>query len=241
MKAIILASGIGSRLRPLTDEVPKPLLEVGTRTIIDRQLAVLARCGVTEAVITTGHLGEQIERHLKNARPIKTRFVHNPRYWDTNYIYSLWLAGGPIDDDVVLLHGDLVFDEAPVEALLRSGGNSVLVNPAVPAPEKDFKALVEQERVARIGVDVSGPAAFFCAPVYRFSKAGFRRWLDRVGDYVRRGRVDCYAEDALNEVLAEGLLLRPVFFESFCMEIDTAADLEVARAWANNQPGTGPG
>ena len=45
----------------------------------------------------------------------------------------------------------------------------------------------------------------------------------------------------MNEVLAEGLLLRPVFFEGFCMEIDTPADLEIARAWANSRPGTGPG
>jgi len=241
MKAIILASGVGSRLRPLTDSTPKSLLEVGPQTIIDHQLAVLARSGVSEAVITTGHLGEKIERHLQNTRSIETRFVHNPRYRETNYIYSLWLAGGPIDGEVVLLHGDLVFDEAPVEKLLRSDGNGVLVNQALPPPEKDFKALIEGERVGRIGVDVSGPSAFFCAPVYRFSEAGFRRWLDRIGDYVRRGRVDCYAEDALNEVLAEGLLLRPVFFEGFCMEIDTAADLDIARAWANSRPGAGPG
>ena len=225
----------------MTDRIPKSLLEVGTQAIIDHQLAVLARSGVSEAVITTGHLGEKIERHLQDTRSIRTRFVHNPRYGDTNYIYSLWLAREPIDGDVVLLHGDLVFDEAPVEALLRSDGNSVLVNRAIPAPEKDFKALVEDGRVARIGIDVSGPTAFFCPPIYRFSEAGFQRWLDRIGDYVRRGRVDCYAEDALNEVLAEGLLLRPVLFEGFCMEIDTAADLEIARAWANSRASAGPG
>lgn len=240
MKAIILASGVGSRLRPLTDTIPKSLLEVGSKTIIDHQLSVLAGNGVREVVITTGHLRAKIEQHLQGTRGIATRFVDNPRYQNTNYIYSLWLAGELIDDEVVLLHGDLVFDEAPVEALLSSGENSVLVNRTIPAPEKDFKALVEEDMVTRIGVDVSGPGAFFCAPVYRFSKVGFQLWLGRVGDYVRRGEVHCYAEDALNEVIAEDLILRPVFYEGFCMEIDTADDLEAARAWASSRPDTVP-
>jgi choline kinase len=241
MIAIILASGIGNRLRPLTNRVPKSLLEVGAKPIIDYQVESLARHGIEEILVTTGHLGERIEGHLRGAGSVKTRFVYNPRYADTNYIYSLWLAGQSIDDDVMLVHGDLICDDEVIKALLESDGNRVPVNRTVPAPEKDFKALVEGGRVTRIGVDVSGPNAFFCAPAYTFSAIDFRRWMERIGDFVDAGRLSCYAEDALNELLAGGLLLRPLFFESFCMEIDTADDLEMARAWAEcrGKQGTG--
>ena len=61
---MILAAGQGARLRPLTDSVPKPLIEVGERPLIDRHIMRLQRAGVTELVINHGRLGEQIEAHL---------------------------------------------------------------------------------------------------------------------------------------------------------------------------------
>ncbi|MBT8445740.1 MAG: nucleotidyltransferase family protein [Gammaproteobacteria bacterium] len=64
MKAMILAAGQGARLRPLTDTVPKPLIEVGDGPLIDRHIARLRRAGVTELVINHGRLGQQIEAHL---------------------------------------------------------------------------------------------------------------------------------------------------------------------------------
>lgn len=236
MKAIILASGVGKRLRPLTERNPKSLLRVGGRTIIDYQLEALAKHGICDIVITTGHLGKKLEEYVRNTDVASVQFVHNPEYESTNYIYSLWLTKGLVDDDIILLHGDLIFDSVLIQKLLDAQGNRVLVNRYVLSPEKDFKALIKRGRVSRIGVNLSGPGTFFCAPMYKFSKADFLLWLDKIEDFVRQGKVDCYAEDALNEI-SDDVLLSPLYFKEFCMEIDTRADLEKTRRYLQSESG----
>ena len=229
MKTLILASGAGTRLRPLTDSLPKTLLEVGGKTILDRQLDCLVKHGLTRAIITTGPFREGVEEHVHRNHSLEVTFVHNPNYDSTNYIYSLWLTRELIDTDILLLHGDLLLDDVLVRRLAEAADNRVLVNRHVIPPAKDFKALIENERVTRIGVDVSGTTAFFCAPAYRFSQADFMLWLRTIDDFVRRGQTSCYAEDAFNQVSHE-IVLRPLYFHEFCMEIDTAEDLETARS-----------
>ena len=236
MKAIILASGVGKRLRPLTDRYPKSLLRVGGRALIDYQLEALAKHGICDIVITTGHLGKNLEEYVRKTSAIPIQFVHNPEYERTNYIYSLWLTKGLVDEDIILLHGDLIFDSVLIKKLLEARGNRVLVNRDVLSPEKDFKALIKRGRVIRIGVDLSGPGTFFCAPLYRFSKADFLLWLDRIEDFVVQGRVNCYAEDAFNEI-SDDMLLGPLYFKEFCMEIDTKADLEKTRRYLQRESG----
>ena len=236
MKAIILASGVGRRLRPLTDRYPKSLLRVGGKTLIDYQLEALAKHGICDIVITTGHLGKKLEDHVRKTGATSVQFVHNPEYERTNYIYSLWLTKDLVDDDIVLLHGDLIFDSVLIGKLLEARGNRVLVNRYMLSPEKDFKALIERGRVVQIGVNLSGPGTFFCAPMYKFSKSDFLLWLDKIEVFVRQGEVDCYAEDAFNEI-SDKVLLRPLYFKEFCMEIDTRADLERTRRYLQKESG----
>jgi len=236
MKAIILASGVGRRLRPLTDRYPKSLLRVGGKTLIDYQLEALAKHGICDIVITTGHLGKKLEDHVRKTGAASVQFVHNPEYERTNYIYSLWLTKDLVDDDIVLLHGDLIFDSVLIQKLLEARGNRVLVNRYMLSPEKDFKALIERGRVVQIGVNLSGPGTFFCAPMYKFSKSDFLPWLDKIEVFVRQGEVDCYAEDAFNEI-SDKVLLRPLYFKEFCMEIDTRADLERTRRYLQKESG----
>jgi len=236
MKAIILASGVGRRLRPLTDRNPKSLLRVGGRALIDYQLEALAKHGICDIVITTGHLGKKLEEYVRKTSVVPVQFVYNPEYERTNYIYSLWLTKGLVDDDIILLHGDLIFDSVLIKKLLDAQGNRVLVNRHMLSPEKDFKALIKRGRVVRIGVNLSGPGTFFCAPLYRFSKADFLLWLDKIDDFVRQGKVGCYAEDAFNEI-SDDVFLGPLYFKEFCMEIDTKADLEKTRRYLQRESG----
>jgi N-acetyl-alpha-D-muramate 1-phosphate uridylyltransferase len=80
MKAMILAAGRGERLRPLTDQTPKPLLEVGGRTLIEWQIERLYRAGIRDFVINLAHLGAQIEAFLGDGRRYGARFTfsHEP-------------------------------------------------------------------------------------------------------------------------------------------------------------------
>jgi choline kinase len=146
MKALILASGEGKRLRPLTYKTPKPLLKIiEDKTILDYQMDNLIGCGINDIIITTGPFEDKIKEHVeKNYPDLNVSYVHNPRYETTNYIYSLWLTKDLIDDDIILLHGDLLFDKKLLERLINEKcENCVLVNRTINPPEKDFKAVIE--------------------------------------------------------------------------------------------------
>ena len=232
MKAIILASGIGKRLRPLTYEVPKPLIKIlEDKTILGHQLDNLIGCNIKNIIITTGPFEDKIKMHVKEKYPdLKVSYVNNPKYETTNYIYSMWLTKKLIDDDIILLHGDLLFEEELLEKLInKECENCVLVNRKIRAPEKDFKAVIENNRVIKIGVEFSGENAFFSAPLYKFSKSDFLYWLEEIGEFFQKGDVKSYAEDAFNKI-SDKIMLRPVYFDDeVCMEIDTREDLEIAR------------
>jgi phosphoenolpyruvate phosphomutase len=229
MKALILASGKGERLYPLTKEIPKPLVELGNRAILGIQMDNLIGCGITDVIITTGSFEGKITDFIKDNYPnLNVCYVNNPKYKTTNYIYSMWLTREFIDDDIILLHGDLVFDKKLLERLIAENGNRVLVNKKIAVPEKDFKAVVVNDRVIKIGVEFSGENAFACLPLYKFSKADFLFWINECEQYIAKGEVNIYAENVFNEI-SDVLLLYPLYFDDeLCMEIDTEEELEIA-------------
>jgi len=236
MKAVILASGEGKRLRPLTNSTPKILVQLGEKTILDHEIENLKSAGIKKILITTGPFEDKVIDHVNGKYPdLKTEFVRNPEYKTTNAIYSLWLAGNKISEDVILMHGDMVFDPALLMRLLESPEkNCVLVNRKL-KPEKDFKAVVAGGAVKKIGVEFFGSNAYFLAPIYKFSLRDFRVWLKEIDMFVREGKTDLYAESAFNAV-SDRIRLAPVYYESeLCMEIDDRKDLLLARRLLSQQ------
>ncbi len=82
-KAFVLAAGMGQRMRPLTDNCPKPLLVVDGKTMLDRALDALAEAGVEEVVVNTHYLGEMIAAHLKNRKHPRITISHETELLDT--------------------------------------------------------------------------------------------------------------------------------------------------------------
>ncbi|MBU0628875.1 MAG: phosphocholine cytidylyltransferase family protein [Nanoarchaeota archaeon] len=231
MKAMILASGVGSRMYPLTDEIPKCLIKLNGKTILGHELDHLWSVGIKRAIITTGPFEEKILEFMKKNYPkFNVEYVKNPKYEETNYIYSMFMAKDKIDDDILLMHSDMVFDRVLLKRLLKSKEkNAVLLNNEKEPPEKDFKGRVEDGILKEIGVDISGKNCFFLAPIYIFSKDAFLRWMQEIERFVKEGKTEVYSENAFNEISKE-IRLKPVYFgNEFCMEIDTLEDLEIAK------------
>ncbi|EEG77517.1 phosphocholine cytidylyltransferase family protein [Dethiobacter alkaliphilus] len=228
MKALILNSGIGKRMGALTQDNPKCLVEVQeNETILSRQVRALFNNGITEIIITTGPFAEQIKTYMTEKFPqVQVEYVSNPRYDSTNYIYSILLAKDLLDGELVLMHGDLVFEEMLLQKLLSSKQqNTVLVNPQVKLPEKDFKARIIDERIQKISIDIFGPDCFFLIPMYKLSYQFFSRWLTEMEVFKQEGKLGVYAEEALNVILPQ-VILEPFYFrQEFCSEIDNLTDL----------------
>ena len=115
MIALLLNSGLGSRMGDETREHPKCMCRLSEQeTIISWQVKLLRRIGVTEAVVTTGHLADTLIAYLESLDSgIRFHFVHNPKYRETNYIYSMYLARNLLrGQDDISLHGDVVLHPA---------------------------------------------------------------------------------------------------------------------------------
>ena len=129
-KAVILAAGVGDRLRPFTNKLPKCLVPVAGVPILDNTLAHLAALGTEDIAVVVGHHKETIiERYGERHLGMSMNYVVSENYDKTNNIYSLWLARGHLTQDVLLLEADIFFERAVLERLLlQSGGNLAIVS-----------------------------------------------------------------------------------------------------------------
>ena len=229
MIALLLNSGLGSRMGDETREHPKCMTEIAPgETIISWQVKCLEMVGVTEAVVTTGHLADMLEAYLLSLdTPIRFRFVHNPRYRETNYIYSVHLARELLaGQDVISLHGDLVMHPEVMRSLAASGESCVTVDSTLPLPEKDFKGRMAEGLICEVGVNVFGPDCIELQPAYRLRPAQTDRWLQEIAAFIGAGNERVYAENALNAAWRE-IPVRPLDVRGLlCAEIDNQEDKE---------------
>lgn len=227
MKALILNSGIGKRMGDLTKDRPKCMAQIGAGfTIVSWQLYLLQRAGICEVVITTGPFADVLRNYVESLKPeMEILFVANPEYESTNYIYSIDCAHDYLDDDILLLHGDLVFEPSVVGDLLDRRESCVAVDSGLPLPEKDFKARIERGRVKAIGVEFFGADCVACQPIYRMIKKDMRLWLDEIARFCAEGRRNVYAEKALNNVTDRAAFFTMELNGRLCNEIDHAGDL----------------
>ena len=145
MKALILNSGLGHRMGHITKTHPKCMTELNCKeTILSRQLGLLVGAGITEVVMTTGYYETVLIDYCKSLDlPLHIEFVNNPLYSETNYIYSIYCAREFLDDDIILMHGDLVFEASVLDDLLTCENSCMKVSSTIPLPDKDFKAVLK--------------------------------------------------------------------------------------------------
>lgn len=231
MKALILNSGQGSRMGELTSELPKCMVEiVPGHSVIDLQMQNLISCGVKEAIITTGPFAEKLENHLKvYEEDILITYVKNPIFDKTNYIYSIALAQEELkNDDIILMHGDLIFTVELLQRVIESTVSVMVVDSTLPLPEKDFKAVIKNGRINKIGVEFF-ELALQAQPLYKWCHRDMELWLNEILEFCRMGIQGVYAENAFNEI-SQNIKLIPLEAEGqLCMEVDTMEDLARAR------------
>ena len=229
MKALILNSGLGKRMGVLSSEHPKCMTEInGNETILSRQLRLLAEAGIKDVVITTGYYDGALTAYCESlGLPLSYTFVKNAEYASSNYIYSIYCAGEQLkDDDILLMHGDLVFETAVLDAVLAEKRSCMTISSALPLPEKDFKAVLCDGRIKKIGVDVFENAVS-AQPLYKLLQKDWQEWLAAICSFCEAGKRNCYAENAFNEVWESCPLYALDIEDELCGEIDTPEDLAV--------------
>lgn len=123
-RAIVLAAGRGERMRPLTDEMPKPMVRVDGRRIIDTLLAALVAAGIPEIYVVRGYLGEKFDA-LKEEYPT-LHFIDNPHWHEANNISSL-LAAGDLVENAFVVEGDLFLQNPSLLSREQQGTNYLAI------------------------------------------------------------------------------------------------------------------
>lgn len=229
MKALILNSGLGHRMGVITKEHPKCMTEISAHnTILSRQLRQLVNFGIEEVVMTTGYYDQVLVDYCNNLHlPMKLTFVNNPLYDQTNYIYSIYCAKEQLkDDDIILMHGDLVFEGMVMEAVVNSPVSCMAVSSTLPLPEKDFKAVIKGNRIEKVGIEFFENAVA-AQPLYKILKEDWLIWLSNIEKFCEADNRKCYAENAFNEVSDQCKIYPCDVKDMLCAEIDTPEDLEV--------------
>ncbi|MEE1335011.1 phosphocholine cytidylyltransferase family protein [Methanobrevibacter sp.] len=227
MKCIILNSGMGTRLEELTENNPKSLVKLhNNETILSRAISIISNFEIDEFIITTGYLDDVLRNYIDvNFPDFNFTYVHNPFYNKTNYIKSIDLIPD-IDDDIILLHGDLVFNQKTAEKVINSNTSCVVIDSTINIPKDDFKAKIEDDIVKYISVDYFENDAVACQPFYKLKNKDWKTWKNKIRDFCENGKTNVYAENALNE-LTNDINIYALDLEGLlCMEVDNKNDLK---------------
>ncbi len=148
MQAIIMAAGKGSRLGSLTEELPKSLLKINGKRILDINIAMLHRYGIWDITIVTGFQDEKMIEATRGVPGIT--LVYNPFYEFTNVIGSYYMGMKQLHDDFIYLHADTICDIRIFEELLTSDGDIVLPVDTKPCDDEAMKVRLENGRIIEI-------------------------------------------------------------------------------------------
>jgi choline kinase len=236
--ALLLAAGTGSRLQPLTDDLPKCLTEINKTTILERLVRGLQLWEFERLVVVVGHLDGCLRHYLDSlvnldglASGLTIEYVSSAKYRTTNNIYSLWAARRAIQEPFLLLECDLIFDDALLGKMLEP--NRIAVSRIMPWMNGTTVSLDHSERVIRfhIGQDTApDKLTHKTVNIYSFSRPSWQRVAQRLEEFISAGRVNGYYEAMFAEMVAQGdLSFQAVFFDDQrWYEIDTLEDLREA-------------
>lgn len=212
MKGIILAAGKGTRLRPLTRTQPKCLVNVAGKPMMEYQLDALNKASIRECVIVVGYLSNVVRDHFGSRyMGIDLTYVENPDYRNSNNLYSLWLARGHFDDDILLLESDLVFDDRLVTQLAHLSEDDVAVVDAFQDHMDGTVILAEGDKAtsmvlkANQGPEFDYESALKTVNIYRLSKETLRQTIvPGMEESLEERQADQYYESVFASLIGSG-------------------------------------
>ncbi len=229
MIAILLCAGAGSRLLPLTQEMPKCLVEVGGQAILDSQLQALRLSGIERALVVGGYRANQITDHLaQHAEPLSVDLVFNPFWAVSSSIGSVWAARALLDGPFCILNGDTLLDPMLLrEAVTRAEpGVNLLVEPIGEPVQDDMRVSVADGAVRAVSKALPLDTATHRSLGVILSTGAndeYRRALDAV--ISGPNGIQAYHHDIIDHLAREARVNAIVVQGAAWQEIDTPEDI----------------
>jgi choline kinase len=235
MRLVILVAGVGSRLRPLTDNQPKCLVEVGGKSIVSRFLEQAVETNAfEEVVLITGYLHDQIAAFVdewKKTHDLPVRLVHNERYDETNNGYTLLCAQEFLRDGFVLTDGDLLLDGDILRRVAAHPESHLAVDMQSKLDEEAMKFVLDEHgHVTELSKEITverglGESIGLC----KMNAEDVPAIIAHLAKLVEQGELNEYYERAFQELIREGWKLKVVDVGDLrWVEVDDLNDLERA-------------
>jgi choline kinase len=233
MKSVILAAGVSRRLYPLTYEMPKCLMKVGDKAILDRQLKTLQSSNISEVIIVVGYYRELIVDYVKSHyNDLNVKFVINHHYFETNTAYSLRLCNDFINNEpFILMNADVLYPKEVLTRVIDSNYNTVLAVDIKPCGREEVKVVEgEGKRIVAIGKElIEDNSLGEFIGVAKFSKNISSKFMNSLDRLISSGGNSDYFEAAIHPLMSE----HDIYYEDIsdlpCIEIDFVEDLEKAQ------------
>lgn len=226
-RAVILAAGSGSRLRPHTADRPKCLLEIDGRTLIERQIESLGLCRVSDVVAVVGYRSDLVRRLIGD----RVRYIESTRYRETNSLYSLWEARDEIEGGALVMNSDVLAAPLLFERLCNAAApDAVLVDRDQACDVEEMRVTIEGDLVVDFGKDLPAEGSHGeNVGIVKFGAQAARRLRVCLERLVASGHEGAWAPLAFKELAREWPLHVVATDGLPWIEIDYPEDLERAR------------
>ena len=249
MKAIILAAGRGTRINKYTEELPKGMLKLNNKSLIEHQIETLNSCGISDISIVTGYKNEKI-----NFSGVK--YYHNPAYHKTNMVVSLMCAKSEFNSDLLIAYSDIVYSPELVKNLMETPSDIAISVDSnwknywqyrYGTTEFDLENLVVSKNgnITELGKEVNSSLGidFRYIGLNKFSKSCLNLLIDiyekkkiqnSIWQQSGKSFENGYMTDILDEMIKNGEKLYPLVSEKKWLEFDTNEDYELIVKLINN-------
>ena len=236
MKALILAAGMGKRLKPITDRIPKTLIKIEDKPILGHILDNVKKCGIDDVVIVTGYKHDLIRNYVGNGKKwgLNVNYCFNKWYANTENILSVKLASGELlGDGFVLINADDLFSPMILWRLMEADGDIVLaVDGEGTVGTEEMKVKTDINGIVKSVSKKLDPDESFGEDigVMKFSVDGGKVFLQAINEIIENSGPYFYFQEALDYLTTKDYPITYVDIEDEpWIEIDDHFDLKWAK------------
>ena len=244
MNSIILAAGEGTRLRPETVRIPKGMVKLFDKSLLEMQIDVFKKCGINDISIVTGYLADKITFPSIN-------YFKNENYSSTAGIESLFCAKEKLQDCTIITYSDLVFEKSVTDQVIDFKGDIGITvdldweknydgRDQHPKSEADNVLFDKEGNILEIRKNIQKPDLKIgeFTGIVKLSRNASKIFLDKYSELEKshKGKFHnapslekALISDMLQELIVSGIRVSPIYVSGKWCEIDTPQDLQKAR------------
>ena len=238
MKAIIMAAGVGKRLQALNINKPKCLITVGSETLIRRSVNLLVNKGISDITVIVGFMAHLIRNELNN----DVAYFENPDFHSTNSIKSLWYAKDLLDDNVLLLNGDLYYEHGILDYAINQTNAVVMLADSTRIDNADYRFGFTGKQINLFGKHLTNQETDAeYVGIVRIDQCFIKTFKQTLEEMITAGKSNIWWEDVLYSFISKQI---PIHFYdvagTFWSEVDTLQDYNYLQNWITSQDMTVP-